>query len=157
MSMISSYRISKFKPIDQTTSINYVNDWTSISDVGNVYSGKIFTINQYKQIEKNYIDFYIEILETLSIETLKIECLEDPYNLKRWKNNQQINYYEMKLFFQDCLREKCWGKLKYKKTFFIHFGYDYYTYLGTKLDFYIVDSIANKYNLYCEKIISPYL
>lgn len=54
------------------------------------------------------------------------------------------------------LRENIWCKFKYSSDFYLHFGYDYYMYLGGSRDCTkVIKDIAN-IGLYVEPYESPY-
>lgn len=57
---------------------------------------------------------------------------------------------------KNILENKLWARMV-GDDFFLHFGYDYYMYIGTVLEPDTMSELASKYNLYCEEMISPYL
>lgn len=85
---------------------------------------------------------------------LTISSFED-YKKTKWANGQ-ISVKEVKNFISDCLREKCWGKLS-GKDLIIHFGYDYYMYVGVDPCLINIHKVSQENNLFCEEFESPYL
>ena len=55
------------------------------------------------------------------------------------------------------LRNAIWCKLGYKKQFFIHFGYDYYMYIGASEECAKAKEIVKETGLFIEDFKSPYL
>lgn len=151
---MNQYRISKYNPENRVGGVYTVNEWTSFSDIGKIYEGTKLSYEMYQKTERSYIRFCLKLMEWAHISDISI---------------QQVEYYTDEIRFPlrafdtnsvcqmitACLREQCWMKL-IAKDFFIHFGYDYYIYIGTLLPFSIVSEIATEYGLFCEICQSPY-
>lgn len=151
---INHFRISKYNPNYRIDGIYTKNEWTSIFDVGKIFENHIFTIDEYMATEYKYINCYNDIIANANIKFLRVCQLEKNIGTD-WENNQLLRFDLIKKFISQCLQEKCWGKLE-SRNFYIHFGYDYYTYLGTTLHEDVINQICDKYGLYCEKFKSPY-
>ncbi len=153
------YRISKYDPQKRNLKGFYqAEEWTSISDIGRIFAGDELTLDEYLKTEKNYLCFLRQLVEQLGRKKLWLRGLECYQECSTsWENGQRVdNNDEYLCFAQDCLREQCWGKI-IGKSFFVHFGYDYYVYIATNMDFRILHQIANSNDLYIEKIKSPYI
>lgn len=112
-------------------------------------------MQEYERVEQNYINFVTRILQICGIQQLIINQLEN-YNKLNWHNKQYLDITQIKEFVRDCLREECWGKLE-ANNFYIHFGYDYYMYIGTNILENSMQEIAKEFKLYVESYKSPYL
>ena len=55
------------------------------------------------------------------------------------------------------LRNAIWCKLGFKKQFFVHFGYDYYMYIGASEDCTKAKEVVKETGLFIEDFKSPYL
>lgn len=152
---MNHYRITKYNPIFRKNGVYTKNEWTSISDIGQLFENNILTMNEYLKTENSYVNFYRNILADLFIHQMQIIDLELRKKAE-WKNNQYLMGEEIFVFIRQCLREECWAKLITESTY-IHFGYDYYTYMGTNIEFDKIESIARKYGLFAEICRSPYL
>lgn len=152
---MNCFRISKYNPIYRKQGSYMKDEWTSISDIGKLFNGKIFTSEEYKAIESSYISCIHTIILEANIKKCTIKNFEN-YSETAWENNQIIYGNQIVLFIIDCLRENCWGKLQ-GSNFYIHFGYDYYVYIGTLLDLGQIISITSKNGLFCENMVSPYI
>ena len=151
---MNEYRISKYNPANRIDGVYIVNEWTSFSDIGKIYEGTKLSYEMYQKTECAYIIFCLKLMEWAHISDVSI---------------QQAEYYTDEIRFPlrvfdknsvcqmitACLREQCWLKL-IAKDFFIHFGYDYYMYVGTLLPFSAVSKLATEYGLFCEICQSPY-
>lgn len=152
---MNSFRISKYDP-DKRAEPGYLeSQWTSISDVGDTFDGGVLTMNEYLRVEGLHLSFIREFLSACKADVLKIEALEDHKGFG-WENGEEIFLDGILEFSKGALREWYWAKLESNKAF-IHFGYDYYVYVGTSLDYATVKEIAVRNKLYCEDIPSPYM
>ena len=151
---MGEYRITKYNPANRDNGIYTVDEWTSFSDIGSVFNGTKLTEDIYLKTEKAYIDCCIELINREHISNLSLE------NLECYKDNitfptKVFDAEQIRQVITACLREQCWFKLV-GKDFFIHFGWDYYMYVGTSLPNVIVEQVATRYGLYCEIFDSPY-
>lgn len=149
------YRVTKYNPKFRVDGKYLIDDWTSIADVGKVFSGQVLTMQKYEATEQNYIDFVKNTLQICGINELEIIQLEKYSGHLKWKNQQYINLQQISSFMKDCLREKCWAKLV-ANDFFLHFGYDYYIYIGTNLDEKMLQKLGCQFGLFVEQYKSPY-
>lgn len=151
---MNEYRITKYNPKNRVNGIYTVNEWTSISDIGKTFDAGVLSYEKYKNMEQAYINCCIEIMRQAGISVLSV-C-------NAWYYDENIHFPKLvscentiREIILCCLREKCWVKLKAKR-FFIHFGYDYYMYVGTNLPYPLVADISQRYALFCEEFPSPY-
>lgn len=68
-----------------------------------------------------------------------------------------INVEEVRALARLTLRNAIWCKLGYKKQFFVHFGYDYYMYIGASEDCTEAKEVVMETGLFIEDYRSPYL
>lgn len=152
---MNCYRVTKYNPKFRADGKYTADDWTSVSDIGGVFSGQVLTRQKYEQTERRYIDFVETALRLSGINELKIVRLEKYNDGLEWRDGQKIDLTQIASFMQDCLREKCWAKLE-ADDFYVHFGYDYYMYVGTALSEQTVEQTGSKIGLFVEKFESPY-
>src|SRR5262245_32878685 len=75
--MVYNYRISKYSPEKRDKDRTYLGDeWTSFSDVGKAFDGKIFTKEEYYQIEDIYVSVALSFLIGAGIDKLTLTYLE---------------------------------------------------------------------------------
>ena len=151
---MTEYRIAKYNPTHRINGVYMADEWTSFSDIGKVFDGRILSQDAYLKTEQAYIDCCINLIEKAKIAKLYIKQAE--YYTENVRFHSTIsNTQEIRQVITACLREQCWLKLV-AKDFFIHFGYDYYMYIGSALSGQIVAEITTKHGLFCEKCPSPY-
>lgn len=169
-----SYRITKYNPRFRNSLGWYEkNDWTSIADIGKHFDEKELTFKDYKKIEDAYVQAILLFMDFLKLDFLKIASLEkhrkrpypDMYRsktmlelFKKITLSQELTKAEIADAARLILRETLWGKLESKDKMFVHFGCDYYMYIGSSQE--LPDSIKNeieKSGLFVENFESPYL
>lgn len=150
------YRISKYNPQNIKNGKYVMDEWTDFSDIGEMFCGKILTEEEYLWTENNYILCIENIIENSGLRGFYIKGYEEYWEKCLWQNNQYVDKNSIAEIMSDCLRNKCWCKLINGDNY-IHFGYDYYMYVGSFLPLKKMSEICGKYNLFCEIKKSPYI
>lgn len=169
-----SYRITKYNPAFRNSLGWYEkNDWTSIADIGKTFDGKELTFEDYKRIEDAYIQSIMLFMDFLKINSLTVSNLEkhrkrplpDIYRsktmleiFKKIAVEQELTKNQIADVARLVLRETLWCKFESKNQMFVHFGYDYYMYIGSKV--MLSNSVKKeieKSGLFVEEFESPYL
>lgn len=71
------HEIVKYPPSGYNKDGIYTSDdWTSISDVGKSFNGKILTVKDYLKVEGQYVNTVLMIMSALDCEYLAIEYIE---------------------------------------------------------------------------------
>lgn len=164
-------RVSKYNCNYRDENGKYIkNEWTSYSDIGKKFEGEIFTLDDYKLLELKYINTVLETAKSLDVNSFlltnfeksrDIDTLTEDNELKRMYNNinenKHIQIDNIPLVMKLLIREFIWGKLVHEQLV-IHFGYDYYIYLGVnKENLENVEQIIKRHDLfYEENATSPY-
>lgn len=151
---MNEYRVTKYDPSFRVNDRYISDEWTSIADVGRSFDGQNFCMEDYEQAEKRHIDFLCELADMCGAFSLRVNALETHCSVS-YQEEQTISRKELSAIIRANLREQCWCRLV-GESFFIHFGYDYYMYVGCDLLFEDIAPLANKYELFCERFISPY-
>lgn len=169
-----SYRITKYNPQNRNTRGLYQKDeWTAISDIGKIFNGKRASKTEYFKIENGYIQAIMLFMDFLKIRNLSILGLEKDHNFplfnrhisgsmhKLYKTSNTglaLNKPQIRDMARLVLRELLWCKLQNDNMMFIHFGYDYYMYIGSSKE--LPQNLRNKIEnlgLFVEDFESPYL
>lgn len=152
---VNQYRVTKYDPKNRVNGVYTKDEWISMYDVGKTYDGKLFTFAEYLKVEKSYLDVIEQVMKELDIKTVEVRQGERIFSAL---NNSAVNSREEVLMMaKGVLREDFWCKLE-AKDFFIHFGYDYYMYIGADIEEEKMSDIARKNGLFAELIErSPYL
>ncbi|MGD6942822.1 hypothetical protein ACQCT6_12370 [Cytobacillus gottheilii] len=159
-----SWRVTKYNPIYRDTDGIYQNqdEWTSYSDIGRNVSEA-----EYLSTEENYINAIFAFMDEMNIEKMYLNALEvksdgvkeqnaSAFLSKQWVG-KAVSKREIKELAKLTLRETIWCKLSSKKDIFVHFGYDYYMYIGTINDCPNPRLKIENSGLFVEKYKSPYL
>lgn len=79
------YRISKYNPEFRNDKGIYLkDDWTSYCDIGKIYE-KVFTKEDYLNVESKYCDVISEILGQNKIEEMMLQDLECDFSIDEIK------------------------------------------------------------------------
>lgn len=168
-----SWRITKYNPKYRDEKGIYQKDeWTSRHDIGKLFDGKEFTVSDYLSVENAYIRAVLSFVTISDVETFIIKNLEKYGNnieecplvyteemIDLLTSSHEGKIYEIRNIESFCrliLREQLWCKLEYEDSF-VHFGYDYYMYIGCTSEPKRIIHQIEKDGLYVEKMQSPYL
>jgi hypothetical protein len=169
-----SWRITKYNPTYRYNGAYQKKEWTSMSEVGTVFLTGEFLLEHYLQTESLYIRAIHSIMKENNINSLQVIELER-YNFDLEKcefasiysdemkriysivnNGDYISKHELKLLSQLILREKLWCKFQ-SREMFVHFGFDYYMYIGSMKECSESLKEISVSGLFVEAYESPYL
>ena len=142
------YRVSKYDPAFRNGGVFTKADWTSYADIGKAFEGHMFTLEDYLRVEKRYIQFILDVVNACKGNKLRLVYLEASEDLL-WRVGQTLSDNDLIGFWEDCMREKCWGQLE-NDTLLIEHGYDFYVHIGCNLPQETVKCIAANNQLYVE-------
>lgn len=142
------YRISKYDPSKRDPGGAYRgDDWTSVSDIGRRFDDGSLTANRYLAVERSYIGAIVEALRQArptNLRVVEIEIHDDthvPLALRAASRrllesiphrSGGVSVPDALRFAKATLRELAWGKVESSDGFYVHFGYDYYMYIGDR-------------------------
>lgn len=164
------YRITKYNPVQRSAAGSYErNDWTSFSDIGKTYEGEVLTYEKYKTIENAYIntiEAFMICSKTTAMHIKELEKHSSPIQSAFYtqemlnmydtvNNNMAVELPNINIIAQLALREDLWCKLE-SNNMYVHFGYDYYMYIGCAHPCHGAIEVATKAGLFVELQSSPY-
>jgi hypothetical protein len=166
-----SYRITKYNPQNRNACGSYQKDeWICFTDVGKVFEKTKLTYQDYVKVENAYIKVIKLIMSFLALKSLHIIYLKKYglSNTKRYskktitlykslRNNQKVFKKDIAYVSKLRLRNDIGGFFQ-NKNMFVHFGYDYYMYIGSSKE--LPQDLRNKIEnlgLFVEDFESPYL
>lgn len=153
---MNCYRVSKYDPKFRINGIYTKEEWTDFSDIGKEYNNQIFTEEEYQKIESRYISVVTKVFKYRKWDYLTIDHLEIYEHSLSWRNKQSVNTNNLSNLLQDCLRNRCWCRLINGQEY-VHFGWDFYIYIGCEISIQTMKSICDEEFLFCESIeSSPY-
>ena len=165
------WRITKYNPKNRDQNGFYQkNEWTSVSDIGKTFDDGVLTFDDYLLCENAYIDAIVMFMHGNNVEFINIEGLEEgnyieftdfsePYVREFYRslrNDMLISKNNVAQLSKFILRELVWCKLTSDRMF-VHFGYDYYVYVGSEQPLENVINIITNSGLFVEPFISPYI
>lgn len=171
---MNRYRITKYDPAWRDANGAYTKaDWTSIGDVGHRFDGETLTMAAYQQTEDAYVQTILAFLQAARLDALKVTDLECNESLDElagrpfgefaglvpagWSVDlgRVVNLAEIERLARLSLRGAVWCKLE-RPGFYVHFGHDYYLYLGTAQASPAAVAKAESLGLFVEDFVSPY-
>ncbi len=173
MSVVSKYgwRVTKYNPAFRDETDAYQKDeWISFSDIGLSFENKVLTIEHYKKVEDAYVFTALRFLSESGLKSLKVTSLETnkpmvkksdlvdiPYNPNSVKNGLNASNKVLESICRFILRDVLWCRLESEFGFYIHFGWDYYMYIGSHIKSKEAISFGRSQNLFIEEMMSPYI
>lgn len=83
------YRITKYNPVLRNENGEYISEeWISPWQVDKTYGGKLFTIKDYHQVEKTYIETVLSFLQECKLKSLRIIQLQKNHELLQDKSSE---------------------------------------------------------------------
>ncbi len=156
------------------------DEWTRVFDVGKSFDGEVLTFENYRKIEDAYVSIILSFGSESGFDMLIVTYLETQQlsqnlktqakNLKTQAKNLQDIAFNSKLIRKEMalsgdaladvcrlvLREIFWCKLEFGSDFYIHFGWDYYMYVGSSVFCKKSIAYAKQQGLFVEEKESPY-
>lgn len=159
-----SWRITKYDPKNRDERGSYLDDkeWTCFPEVGTKVSEE-----DYLKTESNYINAITTFMDEMGLNKVYLNALEvwsdevANQNASGFLSNmwvgKGVTTQEINELAKLTLRNVIWCKLSYKNDFFVHFGYDYYMYIGANKDCPNARKKVRASGLFVENFNSPYL
>jgi hypothetical protein len=154
---MNQYRITKYNPqFRDSTGAFLKHEWTSISDIGSSFAGVILKKEDYLAVESAYVESVMEFITEDQITALHAVGVENHGNAISPNEGQIIPTCDLPEIIRSVLREEFWCRLEVEDRF-IHFGYDYYIYIGVHNRCEASIQSAHAKRLFVESFTSPYL
>lgn len=168
---MTALRITKYNPMYRAGNGAYLRkDWISAADVGKRFDDGLLTLDKYFSTEDAYVDAALIFLREHHVNSLKVERFEERWTLncppgseeqnalwlKDVRLGQNYSGESLKKLIRLNLREACWTTLKGESGAYLHFGYDYYMYIGAESNEVEVSKITFPSLVFVEDCESPY-
>lgn len=167
------WRVTKYNPDfrDENGYYTLTEEWTCPSEIGGIFNGKKFTLDEYLQVEAAYVNAVIKFIEECGINSLRILKLsqwniseedktsnlyEAEFEQLVLQEDLMVNKNEIRLICKMVLRNFLDCQLYLKDKFFVHFGWDYYMYIGSYVNCSSAIEFTTNNGLFVEQIQSPY-
>lgn len=167
------WRITKYNPNFRNNEGHYTKEleWTSPSHIGKKIYDETFTLEEYLKVETAYIDTIIKFLDVNNIKSLRIinttnidvnmdsALYNKLYDKKldnfHLKDDQEVTIDQIRLISKMVLRGFIFCHF-ISSDFFVHFGDEYYMFIGTNNYQEEPLKFAKKNNLFVEEMVSPF-
>jgi len=151
------FRITKYDPAVRNKSGHYTREeWTAFSDVGRTVGGVVLTLAEYERVEAAYIDAALGFLREAGICTLSIRGLENSFDSPSAPTEgAELELSALAEAMRGVLREEFWCRFEGRSAF-VHFGWDYYMYVGVASLCESAQRAASEQGLFVEPFASPY-
>ena len=151
------YRVTKYNPALRNAKGVYIpQEWTSVADIGRVFGGIVLTVDEYRRVEQAYIRSALAFLGEGGVTSLRVEGLE---NSKRspvgFGEGSVVSGEQIDDLIRQVLREEFWCRLEAQDGF-VHFGWDFYMYIGVLHRCPKAERLAKELELFAEEFASPY-
>jgi hypothetical protein len=151
------YRLTKYNPAFRDHSGAYTRDeWTSVNDIGRSFGGMALTQEEYDRVEEAYVAVALNFLHESGQSSLTVSGLEN--NRKHpieFAEGTILGLEQLGTVIRLVLREKCWCRLE-GSAGFLHFGWDYYMYIGVPRRCPESQQLAKRLELFVEEFPLPY-
>jgi hypothetical protein len=128
---VNEYRVTKYNPAFRNQYGHYMKDeWTIFKQIGETFSGVVFTSQEYERVEDAYVQVALSFLRESGLSSLKVAGVENAQKRTLgFSNDQVLALDRIGEIIRPVLREEYWCRLEGNEGF-LHFGWDYYMYIG---------------------------
>lgn len=171
--IINQWRVTKYNPDlrDENGYYTLQEEWTCPSEIGKVFEGRVFTLEDYLYAEAAYINAIVHFMFDSGINTLRILQLikldisysdkssilyENDFDQIKLEEDLIVSEKEIRTIAKMVLRNFIGCSFYSKERFFVHFGWDYYMYIGSYEECLSAIKNAENEGLFVEDFKSPY-
>jgi hypothetical protein len=152
---VNEYRVTKCNPAFRDQSGAYTKDeWTLFKQIGQTFSDVQFTSAEYERVEDAYVEVALSFLRESGLSSMKVAGLENRMQALDFQNDTVLPLDRIGEIIRRILREEFWCRLEGSEGF-IHFGWDYYMYVGAPHPCPKAQARAAELGLYVEEFASP--
>lgn len=122
------WRVTKYDPAHRSQPDAYADEWCDFSDVGGAFAGEVLTLDAYEQVERQYLN---------ALRAFALESGHSALQLTRVQDDEQregavVDLDAAEAIARRVLRGETWCDFQSAEgDFYVHFGYDYYMYIGS--------------------------
>jgi hypothetical protein len=151
------YRVTKYNPTLRDSRGAYLREeWIMFSQIGREVGSEVLTEHEYVRVEQAYVDSALAFLNEGGLTSLRIEGLENPKKLALdVREHSIISMERLGALIRQILREEFWCRFEGHNGF-LHFGWDFYMFIGVPYRCLAAEQFAEKLGLYPEEFASPY-
>jgi small subunit ribosomal protein S1 len=173
------FRVTKYDPgLRDRTGAFTGHDWTSVTEVGESFNGRVLTQQRYDQVENAYLQAVELFAHASGVDQLVVRDPSLPPGIDLRVASSAATYAALELFplslhdvydglqvpltvgvklVRAMLRETgVWCRLEADGRFFAHVGWDYYLYIGSNQPCEQAADQVRRLGLFVEHQTSPY-
>jgi hypothetical protein len=155
--IVLEYRVTKYDPAFRDSRGYYTREeWTSVGDIGCSFGGVVLTPEKYHRVEDAYVAVALSFLRESGQSSLTVTSLENnrKYPIE-FGEGSALGLEQLGPVIRLVLREKFWCRLEGPVSF-LHFGWDYYLYVGVPYPCPESQELAKQRGMFVEELPSPY-
>ncbi len=154
---MNEYRVTKYDPSLRGPDGSFMGDaWTSVAQIGESFASVVLTEEEYQRVEGAYVYVALAFLEEGGVTTCKIEGLENSRGLPlTFSEGDVVRADQLPDIMRQLLREQFWCRLVAPNGF-VHFGWDFYMYIGVPHRCVAAERKAAAAGLFVEEFPSPH-
>ena len=151
------FRVTKYDPAFRDAAGAYTqHDWTSFSDIGRLFGGVTLSDVEYLRVESAYIETAMKFFREDNAPALRVVGIENSIRSGNAPTEGLLlSVEDLANVCRSVLRDEFWCRFEAGGRF-LHFGYDYYMYVGVKNDCASAIRAAQEMGLFVERFASPY-
>jgi hypothetical protein len=155
--VVFEFRVTKYNPAYRDRRGLYLRDeWTSVDDIGRVFTGEVLTPDAYQRVEDAYAATAVGFMRESGVASLVVMGLENHGGVPlSFAEGSALSLSESGAAIRHVLRGEFWCRLE-SPAGFIHLGYDYYMYVGVAQPCPGAAAFARQNGLFVEPFRSPY-
>ncbi|MEM7432081.1 MAG: hypothetical protein AAF351_09085 [Pseudomonadota bacterium] len=155
---IKEYRVTKYDPSRRDADgVYWDDDWTLFSDIGKSDRNGVLTLEEYERVETAYvqtaIDFIVESGGS-SLSAVRISTVGNPK--LDFDPTLPLEGPLLSNVIRNRLREKYFLHFEDQAGRFLHFGWDYYMFVGVPVACPLAEAAAHQRGLFVEEFESPF-
>ncbi len=161
MTHMHEFRVTQYDPAKRDEHGAYQTDeWTMFSQIGEERDGVVLTLPEYERVEAAYIQAALAFVREAGIDALQVCGLEGPemtlVDGRHVTEAEALTTDRLPAAFRAVLREEMWCRFEHLAGVFVHFGWDYYMYIGVPTPCPTAQGVARDLGLFVETWESPY-
>lgn len=151
------YRVAKYDPAFRDREGRYLREeWTSVSDIGRLFGGVVLTREDYQRVENDHVEAALAFLREADCGSLLAVGVENHGGSPSAPaEGESLSGPRLEDAIRRLLQEEFWCRLEGNGCF-LHFGYDYYLYVGVLSPCPQACLLASRLGLFVEESVSPH-
>lgn len=126
-----TFRVSRYDPARHNSS----EQWTAMSDVGGEFDGEVLSMEQYEAVERSYLEsirWFMHDSRADQFVVCDVDWSPLAEHTDRWiRDGLEVDRETAIAICRLELREHLSCRLDSRSDFYVHFGFDFYMYLGS--------------------------